>query len=106
MRSFQRCFLKFLGVVALTITFATQATADNWPAWRGPTGQGHCMETDLPLKWSATENVKWKIAMPAPGNSTPIIWDERIFITQSNKECTKRGLMCLDRADGKLLWRH
>ena len=58
----------------------------------------------MPLKWSTTENVKWKVAMPAPGNSTPVIWGEKIFITQSNKECTKRGLMCLDRADGKLLW--
>lgn len=80
------------------------AHADNWPAWRGPTGQGYCSETNLPLKWSTTENVKWKVAMPAPGNSTPIIWGDRIFVTQSNKACTKRGLMCLNRADGKVLW--
>lgn len=88
----------------LVLILACPATADNWPAWRGPTGQGHCAETNLPLTWSTTENVKWKVAMPAPGNSTPVIWGEKIFITQSNKECTKRGLMCLDRADGKVLW--
>jgi outer membrane protein assembly factor BamB len=78
--------------------------ADNWPAWRGPTGQGHCAETDLPLKWSATENVKWKVPLPDNGNSTPIIWGDKIFLTQANKGGTSRGLMCLARADGKLLW--
>jgi outer membrane protein assembly factor BamB len=92
-------------LLALILSCSPAARADNWPAWRGPTGQGHCAETNLPLKWSTTENVKWKVAMPAPGNSTPVIWGENIFITQSNKECTQRGLMCLDRAGGKLLWR-
>jgi hypothetical protein len=43
--------------------------------------------------------------MPAPGNSTPAIWEETIFITQSNKAYTKRGRMCMDRADGKVLWK-
>jgi outer membrane protein assembly factor BamB len=93
----------YLHVLVLILCCVT-ARADNWPAWRGPGGQGHCAETNLPLKWSTTENVKWKVAMPAPGNSTPVIWGEKIFITQSNKEYTKRGLMCLDRAAGKLLW--
>lgn len=97
---------RYLFTVVFILTGTMPAWADNWPAWRGPTGQGHCAETNLPLKWSTTENVKWKVAMPAPGNSTPVIWETRIFITQSNKECTKRGLMCLDRADGKLLWKH
>jgi outer membrane protein assembly factor BamB len=88
----------------MLILLGSAAQADNWPAWRGPTGQGECTETNLPLQWSTTENVKWKVAMPAPGNSTPVIWGQKIFITRSNQECTKRGLMCLDRADGKLLW--
>jgi len=91
-------------VLVLLLACVTVTRADNWPTWRGASGQGHCTETDLPLKWSTTENVKWKVVMPAPGNSTPIIWEKKIFVTQSNKECTKRGLMCLDRANGKLLW--
>lgn len=100
-----RSFLAASGMLSWFVAFCATAHADNWPAWRGPTGQGHCNELSLPLTWSTTENVKWKVAMPAPGNSTPIIWGDRIFITQSNKECTTRGLMCLDRADGKHLWR-
>jgi outer membrane protein assembly factor BamB len=80
------------------------ARADNWPAWRGPTGDGQCAERDLPLKWSATENVRWKVKLPGPGNSTPVVWGERVFVTQATDKGKKRGLMCLSRRDGKKLW--
>jgi outer membrane protein assembly factor BamB len=80
------------------------ARADNWPAWRGVNGDGQCTERDLPLKWSADENVRWKAKMPAPGNSTPVIWGERIFVTQATDKGKKRGLLCLSRKDGKTLW--
>ncbi len=81
------------------------ATADNWPAWRGSTGQGFANEKSLPLKWSATENVKWKIPLEDQANSTPVIWGDAIFLTQANKGGTVRSLMCLARADGKLRWK-
>ena len=74
----------------------------NWPAWRGPEGTGLTSETNLPLKWSATEKVKWMIDLPEPGNSTPIIWGDRLFLTQAVGP--RRTVMCLDRKDGKLLW--
>jgi hypothetical protein len=63
---------------------AATVAQENWPAWRGPTGQGHSSETDLPLTWSASENVRWKVELPAPGNSTPIVWGDHVFITQPN----------------------
>jgi len=78
------------------------ALAANWPAWRGPLGNGETVEQDLPVKWSTTENVKWRVALPEPGNSTPVVWGERIFVTQAVGE--RRTLMCFQRADGKLLW--
>lgn len=81
------------------------ARADNWPAWRGPTGQGYCAEENLPLTWSPKENVKWKIKLAEFGNSTPIVWQDRIFLTEGNRGGTVRSLLCLDRADGKLLWK-
>jgi len=80
------------------------AEAENWPNWRGPTGQGHTTETNLPLKWSPTENVKWKVPFADAGNSSPVVWGDKIFLTQANKGGTKRALMCLSRADGKTLW--
>ena len=87
---------------AVCLALVTSALAGNWPAWRGPTADGVTPETDLPLKWSATEGVKWKIDLPERGNSTPIVWDTKIFLTQAVG--TKRTVMCLDRADGHTLW--
>jgi outer membrane protein assembly factor BamB len=84
------------------LLFATSGLAANWPTWRGPQGDGVTPETNLPLTWSATENVKWKIDLPSPGNSTPIIWGDRIFLTQNVGD--RRTVMCLDRKDGKVLW--
>lgn len=78
--------------------------ADNWPAWRGPRGDGVCDEKGLPLNWSATENVRWKVPMAEPCNSTPIIWGDRIFLTQGLDKGKKRAVIALDRKDGKKLW--
>lgn len=58
------------------------ARAENWPAWRGPDGTGVTSETDLPIRWSSTQNIRWKVPLDEPGNSTPIIWGDRIFLTQ------------------------
>ncbi|MEQ1850225.1 MAG: PQQ-binding-like beta-propeller repeat protein [Chthoniobacteraceae bacterium] len=89
-------------VLSACLLVATVAFGENWPAWRGPNGDGTTPETDLPLKFSATEGVKWKIPLPEPGNSTPIVWGQKIFLTQNVG--TRRTLMCLDRKDGKTLW--
>jgi outer membrane protein assembly factor BamB len=78
--------------------------AGDWPAWRGPTGQGFSDEKNVPTKWSDKQNVKWKVALEFPGNSTPIIWKDKIFLTQANKDGSVRSLLCLARADGKKLW--
>ena len=78
--------------------------ADNWPAWRGAEGLGIAREKNLPLQWSATENVRWTIAMPDRGNSSPIVWRNRVFITQALEKEQRLTVMCFDRAEGKLLW--
>ncbi len=76
--------------------------AENWPAWRGPTGMGVCHEKGLPITWTKNDHVKWRIPLPERGHSTPVVWEERIFITQAVGE--QRTLMCLSRNEGKLLW--
>ncbi len=90
-------------LAACALTLAT-ARADNWPAWRGPTGQGFSAEKNLPTKWSATENVKWKVALPDAGNSTPVVWGDKIFLTQATEKGKKRSLLCLNRKDGSTVW--
>lgn len=86
------------------LTAACSAFAADWPAWRGPTGQGHSAEAAVPLKWSPTANVKWKVPLAHQGNSTPVIWKDRVFLTQANKGGTERSLLCLSRTDGRLRW--
>lgn len=93
-----------IGALLAALTLTTAVAAENWPCWRGPDGQGRSAEKNLPLKWSATENLKWKVPLPAAGNSTPVIWGEKVFLTQATKGGKVRSLLCLARADGKLLW--
>ena len=80
------------------------AFADDWPAWRGPTGQGISREKDLPLHWGPERNVKWKRPLPAPGNSTPIVWKGKVFITQASERGRNRATLCVDRRNGEVLW--
>ncbi len=86
----------------LSIPFA--AAASNWPGWRGPDGTGVSTEKDFPLKWSTNENVRWRVDLPGRGNSSPIVWGERVFVSQAVSSENRRTVMCFDRATGKLLW--
>jgi hypothetical protein len=73
------------------------AFAGDWPAWRGPLGTGLTEEKNLPVKWSTTENVKWRIPLPEPGNSTPIVWRDRVFLPRLSaivaRSCASVALM-------------
>jgi outer membrane protein assembly factor BamB len=90
--------------LAALLVIVSVARAGDWPAWRGPTGQGFCDEKNVPLKWNGKDNVRWKVPLANQGNSTPVIWKERIFLTQANTGGTVRSLLCFARKDGKLLW--
>src|SRR5213593_3687307 len=101
----KRSALKAQAVGMLLITASTLAGfAENWPAWRGAGGSGICRETKLPFRWSTNENVRWRVTLPDRGNSTPIVWGDRVFITQAIEKQGRRTIMCFDRSNGKLLW--
>lgn len=92
---------------ALAILFLLSfAATGDWPAWRGPRGDGSSLETGIPTRWSATENVAWKAPIPGIGHSSPIIIGDRVFLTTFIEEGGKRSLLCLDRRNGKTLWEH
>ncbi|PYJ02919.1 MAG: serine/threonine protein kinase [Verrucomicrobia bacterium] len=112
--------------------FATSASPGatgvqgNWPQFRGPAARGVAASTNLPDRWSATENVSWKTEIPGRGWSSPIVWGERVFLTTAvssgEVEPAKKGLymggerrdaprpehqwkvLCLDLASGKVRW--
>ena len=92
-----------LGVMWLAPVCVTAADL-NWPAWRGANGTGVAPHTGVPTTWSADKNIKWKISLDAAGNSTPIVWKDRIFLTSANEDGSRRSLTCFARADGKQLW--
>jgi len=92
-------------MMLLLVWTARLARAENWPGWRGPRGDGTSAEKDPPRTWSPTENVRWKVRLPGPGNSSPILWGNRVFLTQSlDSKGTERAVLCFNRADGKLVW--
>jgi hypothetical protein len=65
----------------VAVAASVVAHAANWPQWRGPGGQGISDEDRIPLEWSSTRNVAWKIAVSGQGHSQPIVWDSRVFLT-------------------------
>lgn len=89
--------------------------SDNWPRFRGPSGVGISKATGLPLKWSETENIVWKTALPGAGASSPIVWGDHIYLTcytgylvpgesGGRLDDLNRHLVCVRRSDGEILW--
>ena len=70
-------------LLLLLCLIAPLSADTNWPQWRGPDASGVSSEPNLPLEWSATKNVQWKTPIPGRGQSSPIIWGKRIFLTSS-----------------------
>src|SRR5262249_9107994 len=80
------------------LLFAAAARAENRPGWRGPNADGLSSEKALPVRWSATENVRWKAALPGAGVSAPVVWGERVFVTSSDGRLNDRlHLLCFHR---------
>lgn len=73
-----------------------------WPQWRGPTGDSIAPGKGLPVHWSATENVTWKVPLPGWGNSTPAIWRDAIFVTTQDDD--RLALLKLNAKTGKIDW--
>ena len=95
-----------LTLLSILLTAPTLHSA-NWPNWRGPNNDGTIKDGfDYPSKWDKTSNVRWRIPLPAEGNSSPVIWEDYVITTQSLPETKERTTMCFRRGDGKLLWQN
>ncbi len=97
--------LRRFGFAAALLLAASPAAvrADNWPQWRGPSANGISAETDLPVHWSATENITWKLPLPSLSGSTPIVWGDRIFLNIADNGSL--FLWAVDRTKGVPLWK-
>lgn len=107
-----------MGLACLSVVLlASLGSAGDWPRFRGPNGSGIAAdEKAAPTKWSPTENLKWKIELPGPGVSSPIVVGDRVFVTcysgygvgrggGGKMEDLKRHLVCVDRNKGTILWK-
>jgi len=95
---------KFWPISIFVILFAYSPLAfANWPDWRGPTGDGRSDATDLPLKWSETENIAWKTPVHDLGYSTPVVWDDQVWLTTATKKGEVLYAVCVDLNTGKIL---
>ena len=97
-----------LSLAVLANWVALTLCAHDWPEFRGPTGQGHSPAKDVPIRWSGTENVAWRTTISGAGWSSPVLADDRLYLTAAKSTEGAKNLtlsaLCLDALDGKVLW--
>lgn len=96
--------MRFLLLCLLFHWLAARVVADdNWPEFRGPHANGHADAADLPLTWSETENVRWKTPIHGRGWSSPVIWDNQIWLTTATEDGKEMFAICVDRETGAIV---
>ena len=88
-------------LIVLVCSIATQA--GNWPRFRGPNGQGISDEADFPAEWSEQDRA-WNAELKGKGHSSPVVWDDRVFVTLAYPETTEVALQAIQISDGRILW--
>jgi outer membrane protein assembly factor BamB len=97
-----RLFVYLTAIVVAVVS----VSAENWPAWRGPLANGVSGEKALPIKWSTTENIAWKLRMPSLSGATPIIWNDHIFLNVATAMTSgDLELWAVDRHKGEPMWK-
>jgi outer membrane protein assembly factor BamB len=99
----RKLILIFVGMLLMLLASLNIVSAENWPQWRGPMLNGTSDERDLPVKWSMTENISWKLAMADRSGSTPIIWNQKVFLSVADGK--DLYLWCVERQQGNVLWK-
>jgi outer membrane protein assembly factor BamB len=105
-----------LSFTSILLLLTSIASAGTWAHWRGPLGNGSSPDAKPPLEWSETKNIKWKTAIPGNGSGSPIVWENKFFVTSAIAPDGGLGfdgerfskldfkLFCFNREDGKILW--
>ena len=95
-----------LAVVSIATLLAGSAVVGaNWPSWRGPAGDGVSPETNLPVTWSPTRNIAWKLPLPQFSGATPVIWGDTIFLNVAEADRDNLSLWAVRRTTGEVLWK-
>ncbi len=94
--------LVVLAVLLLSASTMSASAGENWPQFRGPSGDGRSGAAGLPLTWSETRNVVWKTPIHDRGWSSPVIWNDQVWVTTATKDGTQLFAVCVDRETGKV----
>ena len=97
--------IRFTLAMSALLACVLTLRAGDWPGWRGPEGTGVTTEKHLPVRWTATENVRWKTPLEGAGVSAPVVVGKRVFLTASDGRHNDRlHVTCYDRNTGRLQW--
>lgn len=97
-------FISCVLVALISFVWSAFLQAENWTRFRGPNGQGISSETGLPVEWSPQQNIAWKTPLPGTGWSSPIVYEDQIFLTAATEEGQSCRILCVDRNTGTLAW--
>jgi outer membrane protein assembly factor BamB len=97
--------MKRFALIGWFVTASAALVSANWPAWRGPTADGVSLEKNLPVKWSPSEYVAWKLAIPQWSGATPVIWGNVIFLNVGEADGHELSLWAVDRTNGAVIWK-
>jgi outer membrane protein assembly factor BamB len=92
-----------LFAVGLVVVAANLGDAADWTRFRGPNGTGIAADQNIPVHWTS-KNILWQKELPAPGNSSAVVWKERLFVQGGSQDGKQRMLICMDVKDGTILW--
>ncbi|WP_417850804.1 PQQ-binding-like beta-propeller repeat protein [Thalassoglobus sp.] len=94
--------MKTFSLILTLCMLPAVSLAENWPQWRGPNGNSVSNETGIPVEWSKTKNVAWRLELPGSAGATPVVWEDQIFLTSA--EGDDLVLMSVSTS-GKELWK-
>jgi outer membrane protein assembly factor BamB len=95
---------RLLLVLGVLLSLGLAGTAAEWSRFRGPNGTGTSDDKDIPVEWKA-DNVRWKLAIPGKGHSSPVVWGQRLFLETAAADGKDRSLVCVDTDKGDIVWK-
>jgi outer membrane protein assembly factor BamB len=98
-----KCNAFYCWIIQILVISQVIIAGDNWPSFRGPTNDGISDAKELPVEWSESKNIQWKTAIHDQGWSTPVIWENQIWVTTATEDGHNLYAVCVDFKSGKII---